>query len=311
MVASRPANRRPDKGFTLVELLVVIGIIAVLVAILLPALTAARRAAAMTKCASGMRQIGMAFRLYSQDYKGKMPVLKWDTKPSPTTWNGYTGIDALFWQDFLMRYVSKTGAANQSALKAVSTASQDFQTFRKSVLSGCPSWDGNVLGPGAYQQGGVDVYDSGYAMNTEPTFEANYPATGQHTPYAEWAMDALSSNGIAGKPTGWFHQAKWTHPADRALVLETTLWLFFFNSTDPTTDQIRTAAARYIAYSEAGWSNIDLYRHGKYPNRVSGSAGLEFDPKGGGKVATNVLFADGHVSGLTDPKLVYKSVQMR
>lgn len=293
------------KGFTLVELLVVIGIIAILIAILLPALQAARRQAAMVKCASGMRQIGMAFRLYALDNKGKYPVLKWDCQPPTITWEGFPGITYLYWSDFLGKYLTK-GKGNLAALQSA----QDFQTFRNSVIAGCPSWDGNIIGPAGNQQQGVDVFDCGYGMNCEPTFEPGYPATGVHTPYTEWAMDS-ASNGIIGKPTGWFHASKWTHPSERALVTETTEWLFFFNSTDPSTNVIRTAAARYWSYTEAGWSNIDLYRHGKYPKKVNGPAGAEWDPNGGGKVATNVLYADGHVSGLTDPRLVYRAVQMR
>ena|SRR5687768_6774679 len=61
--------RRTSQGFTLVELLVVIGIIAVLIALLLPALTAAREAANATKCLSNMRQVGLAVQLYQTESK--------------------------------------------------------------------------------------------------------------------------------------------------------------------------------------------------------------------------------------------------
>jgi prepilin-type N-terminal cleavage/methylation domain-containing protein/prepilin-type processing-associated H-X9-DG protein len=62
------------RGFTLVELLVVIAIIGVLVAILLPALSAARRAAMKTQCLSNLRQIGLAFQTYQFDNKGSYPA---------------------------------------------------------------------------------------------------------------------------------------------------------------------------------------------------------------------------------------------
>ena len=58
-----------SKGFTLIELLVVVAIIAVLIAILLPALSAVREQTRRVQCASQLRQIGTTFIAYAQDYQ--------------------------------------------------------------------------------------------------------------------------------------------------------------------------------------------------------------------------------------------------
>lgn len=62
-----------QKGFTLIELLVVIAIIAILAAILFPVFAQAREKAKQSSCLSNMKQIGLAFKLYADDYDGNFP----------------------------------------------------------------------------------------------------------------------------------------------------------------------------------------------------------------------------------------------
>lgn len=95
------ARMRTPKGFTLIELLIVIAIIAILSAILFPVFARARENARRTSCASNLKQFGLAFQMYAQDYDELLPYAqinldefpaggKWGsgscTTASPCTW---------------------------------------------------------------------------------------------------------------------------------------------------------------------------------------------------------------------------------
>src|SRR6476620_3337336 len=80
--------RPKARAFTLVELLVVIGIIAVLIGILLPALGKAREQAKATQCASNLRQLGIGLQLYRQYNRDFFPLRK--------IFVGFTSYDSVY-----------------------------------------------------------------------------------------------------------------------------------------------------------------------------------------------------------------------
>ena len=86
--------KRQTSGFTLIEVLVVIGIIGVLMAILLPALNKAREAAKRVQCASNMRTIGQAIFAYATNNRGQAPP-KGAHKEYPYEWNKLTMVTPL------------------------------------------------------------------------------------------------------------------------------------------------------------------------------------------------------------------------
>src|SRR3954463_13639118 len=79
----------PRSGFTLIELLVVIAIIAILAAMLLPALSSAKAKGQRIQCTSQMRQLGVGFTLFATEHDDRYPPAGYGTTAGQLAWDSY------------------------------------------------------------------------------------------------------------------------------------------------------------------------------------------------------------------------------
>ena len=277
---------RKARGFTLVELLVVIGIIALLISILLPSLASARRNASTVKCLSNLRQIGTAFQLYAADFKGTIPVVRQDLPDDGTAIK-----DNKYWMTYVGPYVSQAKFGFE-AKTAAEKAEAD-----QSIVWGCAEWVG---------RGGIrnaTTTDTGYGMNGQ--FWQSATTTGA-TPKTEMAMRWLPTT----YPGKYWRLGSIKHASDRVLVGDSNLWFLNARLSDGSGEAglpgqpVDPSAVNASRTAKPGLMDYEFYRHSKKPSANDGTYWL----KEGGKVATNAVYVDGHAETITSYGQAYKGI---
>jgi prepilin-type N-terminal cleavage/methylation domain-containing protein/prepilin-type processing-associated H-X9-DG protein len=164
------------RAFTLVELLVVIGIIAVMISILLPTLSRARQSANSTACLSNLRQLATAAQMHATEHKGYMQTTS-DDKPAKRAdpqrqrWTYIPASPEPFVADWATALLPYLGANKNQEVNANSEQSKVFNCPSDKWQEGFPAgyYPGNNFKPFTGPQGFTDYARISYGINIDIT----------------------------------------------------------------------------------------------------------------------------------------------